>query len=191
MKSRRLHLLLASGFAVAALWFFGSGFAVHAKAGVAQLLITHAWNLNQREGKAEVKPWMWADTTPVARLRFETQAVSLTVLSGDSLRIMAFGPGHSPASPLPGRGGNAVISGHRDTHFAVLQHVARGDSIEVETLSGERLRYAVADMRVVDERDVGVTIDRGADELTLVTCWPFDAVRAGGPLRYVVSARRT
>ena len=32
------------------------------------------------------------------------------------------------------------------------------------------------------------TGDRGLDELTLVTCWPFDAVAPGGPLRYVVVA---
>ena len=30
--------------------------------------------------------------------------------------------------------------------------------------------------------------DWGDTRLTLVTCYPFDAVRAGGPLRYVVTA---
>ena len=29
----------------------------------------------------------------------------------------------------------------------------------------------------------------GVSELTLVTCFPFDTVRPGGPLRYVVHAR--
>ncbi len=31
----------------------------------------------------------------------------------------------------------------------------------------------------------------GVTRLTLVTCWPFDALRAGGPERYVVIAERT
>lgn len=30
----------------------------------------------------------------------------------------------------------------------------------------------------------------GTERLTLLTCYPFDALRPGGPLRYVVIARR-
>ena len=29
----------------------------------------------------------------------------------------------------------------------------------------------------------------GEARLTLITCYPFDALRAGGPLRYVVTAK--
>ena len=32
------------------------------------------------------------------------------------------------------------------------------------------------------------TARRGAAGLVLVTCYPFDAVRPGGPLRWVVAA---
>jgi sortase A len=46
----------------------------------------------------------------------------------------------------------------------------------------------VRDLRVLDRREVWITDQEGATRLTLVTCWPFDALRAGGPLRYVVSA---
>ena len=31
-------------------------------------------------------------------------------------------------------------------------------------------------------------LDARQQRLTLVTCYPFDALRAGGPLRYVVTA---
>jgi sortase (surface protein transpeptidase) len=31
--------------------------------------------------------------------------------------------------------------------------------------------------------------DEGPTRLTLITCYPFGALRAGGPLRYVVTAR--
>ena len=37
------------------------------------------------------------------------------------------------------------------------------------------------------ERSV-LRTDPDADQLVLVTCYPFDALRAGGPLRYVVFA---
>ena len=42
-----------------------------------------------------------------------------------------------------------------------------------------------------DEYDLQAVMDGEADELTLVTCYPFEAPRPGGPMRYVVTARRT
>ena len=43
--------------------------------------------------------------------------------------------------------------------------------------------------RVVDHRDVrSIAPTEGVALLTLVTCYPFDAVVPGGPLRYVVRA---
>ena len=41
---------------------------------------------------------------------------------------------------------------------------------------------------MVDHRDTWVAEDTLDTRLTLVTCYPFDAIRPGGPLRYVVSA---
>jgi sortase A len=41
---------------------------------------------------------------------------------------------------------------------------------------------------VVDHREAWVAEDAGDTRLTLVTCYPFDAIRPGGPLRYVVTA---
>jgi sortase A len=38
---------------------------------------------------------------------------------------------------------------------------------------------------------VHVARNGGDTRLTLVTCWPFDALRAGGPERYVVTAVAT
>jgi len=124
----------------------------------------------------------------VARITFVEQARSLIVLDGDSGRVLAFGPGRRAGSPLPGSAGNSVVSGHRDTHFRILEQVAPGQHVEVERLDGRHRTYRVVATRVVDRRDLGVVADRGIDELTLVTCWPFDAIRPGGPLRYVVSA---
>jgi sortase A len=82
-----------------------------------------------------------------------------------------------------------VISGHRDTHFAFLRRLGVGDEIVLEAPDGRRHRYVVASTHVVDRHDVRVVADAGDTRLTLVTCYPFDAVRPGGPLRYVVVAR--
>ncbi len=43
---------------------------------------------------------------------------------------------------------------------------------------------------MVDEHDASVLRPAPGDVLTLVTCYPFDAVVPGGPLRFVVRAVR-
>lgn len=185
LSARRL---IVAALVAAGLWQLGAGLSVHAKAWLAQALIEQAWRHNRSEGRALARPWAWADTTAVARITFVGQARSMIVLAGDSGRVLAFGPGHRTGTTLPGEAGNSVISGHRDTHFRILERVASGQHVEVERVDGHRRVYRVASARVVDSRSVGIAADRGLDELTLVTCWPFDAVAPGGPLRYVVTA---
>jgi sortase A len=124
----------------------------------------------------------------VARLLVPDLDLDLMILAGASGRTMAFGPGHLAGTPRPGEAGNSVISGHRDTHFAFLRELRVGDPILVERRDGERRRYVVRRTFVVDRRDTWVVEDAGDSRLTLVTCYPFEAIRPGGPLRYVVSA---
>jgi sortase A len=59
----------------------------------------------------------------------------------------------------------------------------------VERPDGARRRYRVDETRVLDKRDVWVLENEGPTRLTLITCYPFDALQAGGPLRYVVTVR--
>jgi sortase A len=172
---------------VVAGWHGGHAVWIEAKARLAQHLIHRAWE-RERTGAGDVRPWPWADTHPVARLFVPGQDVDLVVLAGASGRTLAFGPGHLPATPLPGEDGNAVVSGHRDTHFAFLRRLRVGDRMVVERRDGERRRYVVRRTFVVDHRETWVAEDAGDTRLTLVTCYPFDALRPGGPLRYVVSA---
>jgi sortase A len=180
--------LLVAALVVAGLWQVGTGLTLYAKAWLAQVLIEQAWQHNREQGRASARPWAWADTTAVARITFVEQARSMVVLEGDAGRVLAFGPGHRNGTALPGGAGNSVVSGHRDTHFRILERVSAGQRIEVERLDGRSRTYRVSGARIVDARDLGIVADRGRDELTLVTCWPFDAVAPGGPLRYVVSA---
>ena len=79
----------------------------------------------------------------------------------------------------------------RDTQLRFLEKLASGDRVQLEAVSGARHDYAVMDALVVDARDVEVLEDAGEARLTLVTCFPFDAVVPGGPLRYVVRAVRS
>ncbi|THF58090.1 class GN sortase [Pseudothauera rhizosphaerae] len=176
-------LALAAG-----LWQFGQAGYIHAKAWLAQVLIGQAWAETQA-GATQVKPWPWADTWPVARLRAPAHGVDLYVLAGAEGRTLAFGPGHMYGTALPGEDGNAVLGAHRDTHFAFLQWLEDGSELEVETPYGDLLRYFVAHREVVDQNDLRPLAQPPAGRvLTLVTCWPFEALQAGGPLRYVVTA---
>lgn len=169
----------------------GSALHIVVKAHLAQALIQYAWQENLSAGKPDMKPWPWADLAPVARMTLVRQQTELFVLDNDSSRTLAFGPGFSPRSTLPGRGGKTVISAHRDTHFAALENIVPGDLIEIETIEGRQLLYQVQTRQIVDMHDMWVTEDNGQDELTLVTCWPFDALVPRGPDRLIVSALPT
>lgn len=159
---------------------------MQAKAQLAQVLLQHAWQKRLQDG-AVTRPWPWADTAPVARLQVPRLGVSEIILSGDSGRTLAFGPGWAESSSMPGEPGLSVISAHRDTHFSFLRHLAIGDAIDVQGSRSSR-RYAVATLRVVDARQEEVQMASDLDALILVTCFPFDAIDARGPLRLVVTA---
>jgi len=166
---------------------FGNAAYIEAKAGLAQVLLRDAWS-RSLASQGPQRPWPWADTWPVARLTVPRLGIDEIVLAGASGRTMAFGPALSTAAAAPGATGNAVVSGHRDTHFAFLRELATGDRVWLETREG-RYAYAVEAREVVDSRRV--RLETGSDDarLTLVTCWPFEAIVPGGPMRYVVSAR--
>ncbi len=162
---------------------------IHAKAVLAQVLIRRAW-VEARTGGGSPRPWPWADTTPVARLGVPERRVDLIVLEGGSGRTLAFGPGHVSGTARPGEHGNVVIGGHRDTHFRFLKDLSPGDLVLLQGANGEVIDYVVTSAEVVDHLQGDTQRDFGDDRLTLVTCYPFDAIRPGGPQRYVVTARR-
>ena len=160
---------------------------IQAKARLAPLLIEKAWEQTLRSGASAVKPWPWADTWPVGRLRVEALDVDLLVLEGDSGNALAFGPGRALPSAELGSGGTAVIGGHRDTHFAFLQQLRKGHLLQLELASGESLEYQVQALRIVDASQASLPVNTAVEALLLITCYPFDALQAGGPLRYVVT----
>jgi sortase A len=185
MRGRTFRAAAVAAFVVG-LVCIGHGSWIYAKAAVAQRLIGNAWERAQ-QGESDAKPWPWADTRPVAKMTIGSSA--LVVLEGSSGRNLAFGPTHDPVSVLPGQAGNSVIEGHRDTHFRVLKQLRVGDSIRIELPHGRYEMFVVSRLQVADTRRERISLESGDPELTLVTCYPFDAVRPGGPLRYVVSAR--
>lgn len=183
MQRRALGLFVIA----LALALFGESVWILAKAQLAQLLLTKAWE-RKVTGAVEPKPWPWADTWPVALLRAPRLGEDHIVLAGASGRNMAFGPTHVESTAALGSDSNAVLSGHRDTHFAFLEHLRAGDVILVDTPDAKQHRYRVDATYVVDENDLWILDETNVEVLTLVTCYPFDAIVPGGPERYVVRA---
>lgn len=188
MTHRTLGVAIALLIAIGT-WQLGDGVWIHAKAHLAQHLLQRAWT-RTLAGERDVKPWPWADTWPVARLTAPAHGVDLIVLAGASGRTLAFGPGHVDGSAVPGTAGTAIITGHRDTHFAFLARVRAGEAFVIEAPGRTAVTYRVTETGVVDSRTAVVASDHELSALVLVTCYPFDAVIAGGPLRYVVTAER-
>lgn len=177
---------LAVGLLLVSAYLFSSAGYIHAKAILAQYLIEDAWQQSLRE-QQPVTPWSWADTWPVAEIRLADQV--MYVLSGASGRVLAFAPGHLSHTPLPGEDGNSVISGHRDTHFAVLEYLQVGDRIDTRTQQGNS-QYRVEDLRIAHQSQMELTYSDDNDLLTLITCYPFHGLALDTQLRYVVRARK-
>jgi len=136
-----------------------------------------------------VKPWPWADTWPICRLDVPALGISRIVLAGAGGSSLAFGPGHLFGSAVPGTGGNSVIAGHRDTHFRFLDDLTIGQRIDMQTMAGAVEHYEISTIMIVHESETYLLENTDVSTITLIACYPFDAIQPGGPLRYVVIAK--
>lgn len=185
LSLNRALLGLAALSLALGLWQLGGAAAIQGKAWLAQRLLDRAWSETLAGGQA-VKPWPWADTWPVARLRVPAAGVDLYVLAGASGRTLAFGP--AVVEGTEGLG-HRILGGHRDTHFAFLRDLPEDTRVELQDTRGDWQAYRVSGRQVVDVRHPVLAAPAGeAALLTLVTCWPFDTLQPGGPLRYAVTA---
>ena len=77
--------------------------------------------------------------------------VSEVFVQGTETGDLRKGPGHYPATPLPGERGTVAIAGHRTTYGAPFRNVdelERGDRIELRMPYG-RFTYRVERTRIV------------------------------------------
>lgn len=125
---------------------------------------------------------------PVGRIRVPSTGVDVVAFEGIDAAILRRGAGHFPGTALPGEEGNVAFAAHRDSFFRGLRHIEPGARVVVETPRGD-FRYTVTATRVVVPSRVDVVAPHGRDELTLVTCYPFDYI-GPAPRRFVVQALR-
>ena len=185
LTTNRALLALALLLVGLGLWQLGGAGLIKGKAWLAQRLLDRAWEATLAGAEA-AKPWPWADTWPVARLQVPDLDIDLFVLAGASGRSLAFGPGRVQGTEALN---HSILGGHRDTHFAFLRYLEEGNRFRLQDRHGSWQDYEVRDHAILDVRqEVIARPGEGRHLLTLVTCYPFDAVTPGGPLRYAVTA---
>jgi len=192
VRARRFAGAAGLFLAAAGLWLVAGGGWIYAKAALARGLIAEAWT-ETLAGGIRVRPWPWADTWPVARLRVPKARYETVVLAGAEGASLAFGPGHVDGTPPPGAPGNSVIGGHRDTSFTMLGALHDGDQLSLQAADGRWRSFRVSGTAIADARKPWRPPEppEGQAMLTLVTCWPLDAIVPGGPMRYLVYAEET
>lgn len=139
--------------------------ALQSLAGVRQRIAFLARRLRARSRPGE----------PLGRIHITRIGASFVVVEGTQETSLQRGPGHYPATPLPGMDGTVAIAGHRTTYLAPFRHVDSlrpGDAIVLDLPYG-RFRYAVETTQIVAPTDVGVLRAVGYPRLVLSACHPL------------------
>lgn len=161
------------------------GFWIPAKAVLAQILLQRAWHISLKTGQP-VKPWPWADSWPIGRLRQPRLGVDLIVLEGASGEALAFGPGRLEGGSQLSENKHSVLAGHRDTSFTFLKDVKHGDKITVENLTRQDT-YTVESTQIVPAGELYLNKEQ-SQTLSLITCYPFESIIPQTAMRYLVTA---
>ena len=125
--------------------------------------------------------------------RIRIPAIGLDVGYGEGVfaDTLTRGPGHWPGTPMPGRTGNAVLSGHRNTHtqpFKELDRLQPGDKVTVAVGSTKQTTFEVTGTEIIPEAEYKDQVLRQPEDerrmITLFACHP-----EGNPIfRIVVTA---
>ena len=179
-----MRLIIVLSFGIGFYFLTSSGYMLM-KAELSHYFIKNAWSKTLKD-KNHHKPWSWADTYPIMKLNIPTLSKSSYILQGESGRNMAFSVVHLSTSGMPGELKSTVLSGHKDSHFEYLQELKIGDLIMIQDKLNS-YSYSISTIKIIDKNKEKLNI-RNTNELILTTCYPFNDLMIGGPLRYVVYA---
>jgi sortase A len=184
---RSLILLLTSVLLLGGVYFCFQFFKIELKARVAQTLLQHAWHKTIKTGENQ-RPWKSFDGVPVLRLMIPRHEVDQIVLSGTSGQALAFGTAFHEESNLPGKGKTTVLSSHRDSHGVYIKHLIKGDKIKLQDRFEKWHSYTVEDFGILNVETDSIYATNDKEALLIITCYPFNGLTSGTPLRYVVNA---
>jgi sortase A len=111
----------------------------------------------------------------VGRIVISKIGVSYDVVQGTDEASLEKGPGHYPATALPGLGRTVAIAGHRTTYLAPFRHIdslGHGDRIVLQMPYG-RFTYIVQWHLIVAPTALWITHNVGYERLVLSACNPL------------------
>ncbi len=173
-------LLLAGGG-----YFSFQAIKIEVKAKLSQVLLEYTWNKSLKENKS-YKPWPSFDGIPILKLEIPRYNISQIVLEGTSGQALAFGPAFHQETYLPSSKKITAISSHRDSHGEYIKNLEIGDILKLQDLDNNWHTYKIEEFFIVNVQEE-ININKKS-RLLLITCYPFDALLSGTPLRYIVSA---
>ncbi len=135
-------------------------------------------SLDQRIGylaRRELQQAGGATGAAVGRIDIPKIGAGYTVIQGTDELSLEKGPGHYPATALPGMGLTVAVAGHRTTYLAPFRRINElvpGDRIIVRMPYGKFI-YGVQYHRIVLPTALWVTRDVGYERLVLSACNPL------------------
>jgi sortase A len=111
----------------------------------------------------------------IGRITISKIGANFDIVQGTDTASLEKGPGHYPATALPGLGQTVAIAGHRTTYLAPFRHIdalAQGDQILVK-MPYARFTYVVQRRRIVLPTALWVLKNAGYDRLVLSACNPL------------------
>lgn len=121
-----------------------------------------------------------------ATIQIDNIGLNYPVYQGDTPEVLAKGVCHYYGSKFPGDSENIVFDAHRTTHFANLGGMKAGDQVVVTTGWGT-YTYKMTASAIVDvAQEMDYCGRTGFEQLTLITCYPFDFL-GSAPQRYIVT----
>jgi LPXTG-site transpeptidase (sortase) family protein len=143
-----------------------------AKAEAERLALVTAFNTAADEFERSVGGQTGA---PIGEILIPAIGMDVVMVEGTGKGDLREGPGHWPETPLPGQGGNFVVSGHRTTYgapFLKLNKVEVGDEIDL-VLPYAVARYTVTRVIIVYPDEVEEVAQLGREQVSLAACHPL------------------
>jgi sortase A len=111
----------------------------------------------------------------IGRITISKIGANFDIVQGTDTSSLEKGPGHYPATALPGLGQTVAIAGHRTTYLAPFRHIdalGQGDQILVK-MPYARFTYVVQRRQIVLPTALWVLKNAGYDRLVLSACNPL------------------
>lgn len=123
----------------------------------------------------------------IGKLTIDSIKLDVPIIEGVDESSLENGAVHYSESFLPGKKGNCLILGHRDTVFMSLKNIKKGDEINIDT-SSEKFTYVVDEVKIIEPDDNIIFKNYEESTLSLLTCYPFYYI-GNAPQRFLVVAK--